>query len=159
MKLNSGKILRITLRVLLGILSFILVIVLLVFLLIRTEKGQNIIRKQAVTYLSNKIKTPVSIGSLKFDLLNHIEIQGITIQDQSKQVLLHVGKFEGNYHLLDLLNNEISISKISIDTLDFKMTRALNDSVFNFDFIIRAFAGPPTTKPVDTGQTLAFCYG
>ena len=161
MQLNTGKILRIVLRVLLGVLSFILVILLVAFLLIRTEKGQNIIRKKAVTYLSNKIGAQVSIGSLKFDLLNHIEINGITIPDQSKQVLLHVGRFEGNYHLLDLLNNKISVSKILIDTLDFRMVRAENDSAFNFDFIIRAFASPPSTQPIDTtpGKSFSFNIG
>ena len=161
MKLNSGKIFKTTLRVLLYLLGFFLVILLLVFVFIRTEKGQNIIRIQVVTYLSNTIGTPVSIGSLKLNLLNHIEIQGITIEDQLKNVLLHVGKFEGDYYLLDLLNNKISISKISIDTLDFQMTRAANDSAFNFDFIIRAFAGPPNTTPQDTtvGNPLTFKIG
>jgi hypothetical protein len=152
MQINPGKILKTVLKVLLLVLSSFAVILVLVLLFIRTEKGQDIIRKEAVSYLSKKLGTPVAIGRFRTDLLSHIEINGITIKDQSQTVMLNVGRIEINYQLLALMKNTLSISRISIDTLDFRMARNEKDTVFNFDFILQAFSSPPST---DTAQESA----
>jgi len=161
MKLNSGQILKTILKVLLYLLGLFVVILILALLFIRTEKGQDIIRNEAVSYLSNKLGTPVSIGRFRTNLLTHIEIQGITIEDKSNEVLLHVGTIDINYQLLALLNNSLSVSQLSIDTLDFRMARNENDTSFNFDFIIQAFSGPPSPgNEVDTtGSAMTFDIG
>jgi len=161
MQINSGKILKTILKVLLYLLSLIVVLLILALLYIRTEKGQNIIRKEAVSYLSKKLGTPVYIGKFRTNLLTHIEIQGITLEDQSKELLLHAGEIHIDFQLLALLNNTLSVSQLSIDTLDFRMARAENDSVFNFDFIIQAFSGTPSPEKNEytTGNSMAFDIG
>ncbi|MFZ4547123.1 MAG: translocation/assembly module TamB domain-containing protein [Bacteroidales bacterium] len=146
MQVNPRKILKVSLKVLLYILGFLILVLAVVLVFIRTEKGQDTIRKEAVSYLTKTIGTPVSIGSFRTNLLTHIEIQGITIEDQSKEVLLHVGKINLNYQLFALLNNTLSVSKVDIDTLNFRMARNENDSAFNFNFIIQAFSGTPSQE-------------
>ena len=161
MHLNSRKILKTSKRVFLYLLGFIMLMLLLVLLLIRTEKGQDIIRKEAVTYLTKKLGTSVSVEKFKTDIFTNIKIEGINIEDQSQNVLLHVGALEVNFRLLSLLNNTLSVRQLSVDTLDFRMARNENDTSFNFDYIIRAFSGPPSpVKEEDTpGNPMTFDIG
>lgn len=161
MHINSGKIFKVTFRVLLYLLGFILLLFFLLLIFMRTEKGQDVIRNEAVSYLSKKLGTNVSIGRFRTDLLSHIEIQGISIEDKSQDVLLHIGTIDLNYRLLALLHNTLSVSRISIDTLDFRMARNETDTSFNFDFIIRAFSSPPPTdtKKAAAGNPMTFNIG
>ena len=161
MHLNSRKLLKTSKRVFLYLLGFIMFMFLLVLILIRTDKGQDIIRKEAVTYLTKKLGTSVSIGRFRTDILTNIKIEGIQIEDQSQNVLLHIGTIEVNYRLLAMLNNTLSVSQLSVDTLYFRMARNENDTTFNFDFILRAFSGPssPITEADTTGKPLTFEIG
>ena len=161
MQLNPGKILRTTVRVLLCVLGLFAVFLAFILLFIRTEKGQDIIRKEAVSYLTKKLGTSVSIGRFRTDILTHFKIEGVTIEDQNQNILLNIGVIDVNYHLLALLKNKLSVSQISIDTMHFRMARAENDSVFNFDFIIRAFSGTSSTgTDIDTtGKPMTFDIG
>lgn len=137
-------------------LGFIMLLFFLLLIFIRTQKGQDIIRKEAVSYLTKKLGTSVSIGQFRSDILSHIEIQCITVEDQSHNILLHIGKIETNYRLFALLKNTLFISQLSIDTLDFRMAREQNDTTYNFDFIIRAFSGAisPETSVDTPGKPL-----
>ena len=153
MQVNAGKVLKIVLKVLLYTLSSFALVLFIVLLLLRTEKVQNIIRQEAVSYLSKKLGTNVAIGRFRTDLLSNIEIQGIRVEDQSKDVLLNVGKLEINYRLIALLNNSVSIQQVSIDTLFFRMERNETDTAFNFDFIIRAFSSPSSTDSKEDTTT------
>ena len=142
----------------LGVFALVLVLA-LVF--IRSEKGQDIIRKEAVTYLAKKFGTDVAIISFKTNLLNNIEIQGITLEDKNKKELLHIGKVNLEYHLFALLNNTLSVSAISIDTLNFRMAKDENDTTFNFNFILEAFSGQPSeeAKTDTSGSSMVFDIG
>ena len=141
MHIQTGKILKTSFKILLWLVSFFLLVLVLILIFIRTEKGQDIIRKEAVSYLTKKLKTSVSIGRFRTDILSHIELQGITISDQSEKQLFHIGNININYQLLDLLNNTLSVKEVTVDTLYFRMGRAESDASYNFDFIIQAFSG------------------
>lgn len=165
MHINSRKILRTSLKVLLYFLSSVIAIVVLLLIFIRTETGQNIIRKKANSYLSEKTGTEISINRLTTNLLSHLQISGITIKDQDKKTLLHVGNIETEFNILALLKNTLSIQKVNIDTLYFRMARSENDSSFNFDFIIKAFASSdsvvsePQKPETENKKAMAFDIG
>jgi translocation and assembly module TamB len=161
MKIHTGKILKVSLKVLLWILSTVLIIIIAALIFIRTEKGQNLIRRKAVSYLSEKLGTHVAIGKFRTDLLTHIEIQGIQLTDQSAKPMLNVGKIDIEYTLAALLHNTLSIRNIEIDTLYFRMARNETDSAYNFDFILSAFSGPPSpdSPAPETGSPMKFDIG
>jgi translocation and assembly module TamB len=161
MKISAGKILKSISRVFLYFLGIILLFFFILLLIIRTEFAQDFMRKKATNYLSEKLGTSISIGSFRTNLVYHLELQSITVKDQADEVLLHIGNIETDFNLFALLKNTFSVTDVSIDTLYFRMTRAENDSVFNFDFIIQAFSGPPS--PVNeedtTGNPMTFDIG
>jgi len=158
---NPGKILKSLTKWILYSLGFFLALFFILLLLLRTEFAQDLIRKKASTYLSEKIGSVVSIGRFRTNLVSHFELQSVTIKDQSDDELLHIGNIEAEFNLFALLSNTLSVKRITIDTLNFRMARAENDSVFNFDFIIRAFTGPPSPEAIEdtTGNPMIFDIG
>ena len=147
-----------------GILVGSLILLLIViWLALQTQWAQNILRTQAVAYLHKKLKTEVSIDKIHINWLYNLEIDGVTLLDQQKQPLLQLGKMEVSYRLLDLMKNEISVSKLELDKLNVNVYRSANDSAFNFTFIANAFSDSNAKpKPVDTlsnGAALRYNLG
>src|ERR671913_687265 len=129
--------------------SIILLLVVLWFVL-QTKWAQNIVRKEIVNFLEKKLDTKVSIARLAINYLYHLELDGVYIEDRSKQPLVYVGRLEAGYKLLDLLDNTLTISSLEVDSLRLNVHNSETDSLFNYDFISKAFASADTTKTVDT---------
>jgi len=142
-------------------LGFFLLLFFLILLFIRTEFAQDIIRKKANFYLSQKTGSSVSIGQFRTNLFSHIEITAVSISDLTEKGLLHIGSLKTDYNLFALLTNTLSIHQITIDTLNFRMARAENDTVFNFDFLIQAFFSPVSSeaKQDTSGNPMKFDIG
>lgn len=138
--------------------SIVLLLVILWFVL-KTAWAQNIIREKAVAWLENKFKTRVDIKKVDIDYLYHLQIDGIYLEDKSKQPLAYIGKLEASYKLLDLLDNQLTLSSVEVDSLKLNVYNSTTDSVFNYDFITKAFAGtedPNKAKDTSTGTEFKF---
>ncbi|RYY29217.1 MAG: translocation/assembly module TamB [Chitinophagaceae bacterium] len=141
--------------------SIILLLVILWFVL-QTRWAQNIVRKEIVNYLEKKLDTKVNIARLSINYLYHLELDGVYIEDRAKEPLVYIGKLEAGYRLLDLLDNTLTISGVQIDSLRLNIHNSETDSLFNYDFITRAFASADTTKTADTlssGTAMKFNLG
>ena len=135
MKVNWKKILKITGIVLLSLL-------LLIFLLIaslRTQAVQNIVKNQLVSYLQNKIKTPVSLESVYVDFPNSIVMKNLYLKGQTVDTLLYARKFDVGLNIPKLLKNSIDLTSIDLEGVRANVVRNKNGS-FNYDYILNAFA-------------------
>src|SRR5688572_12118624 len=133
--------------------SIILLLVVLWFVL-QTRWAQNIVRKEIVKYLEKKLDTEVKIDRLAINYLYHLELDGVYLEDRSKQPLVYIGRLEAGYKLLDLLDNTLTVSSLEIDSLRLNVHNSETDSLFNYDFISKAFASADTTtKTPDTLST------
>ncbi|HET6769516.1 MAG TPA: translocation/assembly module TamB domain-containing protein [Chitinophagaceae bacterium] len=136
-KRNWVKPARIVAKTVLFIALFLLVIL----LLLQTGPVQSMLRVKAVAYLEKKLQTKVQVGRVYIGLPKNIILENIYIEDREKDTLLSGGKIEANLDLLRLLfNNEIDIKSISLDNITAKIKRQLPDTVFNFQFVVDAFA-------------------
>lgn len=147
MNTKVKKYLRISLKVLLWFTGSIILLVLLVAGLIQVPYVQNIVKDKAVTYLEDKIGTPVSIGHIEIGLPKKVIIEGVYFQGQDGDTLLAGEKLAVDISLMKLLSNEVEINSISLEGITANIKRS-KDSVFNFDYIIKAFA--TADKPKDT---------
>ena len=124
---------------------------LLVVLLIQVPSIQNYLRGKAVTYLQDKIKTPVRIDRIEIGLPKKVIIEGIYLQDQSGDTLILGEKIAVDISLFKLMSNEVEINSIDLKGINATVTRN-KDSVFNFDYIIKAFdsgkPSDPDSKPM-----------
>ncbi len=149
--MHAGKIAKITFRVLAWIVVSILALVVLIVILIQVPSIQNWAKNKAVTYLENKIHTKVSLGKINLRILDGIQLEKLYLEDQKKDTLLYVDDFRLDISVLQLLRGKAMISNVELNGAVANVYRQKPDTVYNFQYIINAFASnDTTTKKVDT---------
>lgn len=100
---------------------------------------QNSIKNKAVSYLEGKIHTPVKIGKIEIGFPKKIILENVYFQSQIGDTLFSGEKIAINLSIFKLLDDEIEINSISLKNITANVKRN-KDSIFNFDYIIDAFA-------------------
>ncbi|MES2267359.1 MAG: translocation/assembly module TamB domain-containing protein [Bacteroidota bacterium] len=148
---------RIALKTILWIIASVIFLVLLVVVLIQVPAVQNFAKDKAVTFLQNKIHTKVEIGHISLGLPKLLVLEDVYFEDQKKDTLIAGDKLKVDITLLKLLKNKVEINEINLEGITANISRG-PDSLFNFDYIIKAFAGEQKkeVKPEDTTSTMKF---
>ena len=152
-----GRFGRIALKTILWIIASVIILVLLVVVLIQVPAIQNFVKNKAVTFLENKIHTKVEIGHISLGLPKLLVLEDVYFEDQKKDTLLAGDKLKVDISMLKLLKSQVEINEINLEGITTKIYRG-RDSVFNFDYIIKAFAGEQKKEPQpeDTTSTMKF---
>lgn len=124
----------------------LITILILVWILIQLPPVQNFARKKAVSYLQNKIHTQVEIGKLSLDFPTAVSLQNVFLEDQEGDTLLYGDKIKVDISMLRLLVSKVNIREVSLDGIVGKIKRQSPDSVFNFQYIVDAFASKEDAK-------------
>ncbi|MDO7172313.1 translocation/assembly module TamB [Mariniflexile sp. AS56] len=135
------KVAKIILKALLIFVAFFLLIV----LALQIPFIQNLVKDKAVTYLESKIKTKVEIGSIEIGLPKKVILNDVYFEDQATDTLLAGKSLKVDINLLQLLSNKVIINSIDLEKITANI-KVNNDSVYNFDYIIKAFE-TNDTKP------------
>jgi hypothetical protein len=131
------------------ILIIILVIATLALLLL-TPPVQNFVREKATTWLSTKLKTKVDIGKIYIGFPKKVVLEKVYIEDRQKDTLLSGGSLKVDISMMKLLESEVEINQVQLSEITAKVKRILPDTVYNFQFIIDAFASADTVKKQTT---------
>lgn len=152
-----NKYLRILFKVVAWLIGIIIGVLLLIFILLEIPAIQNFAKNKAINYLETKIKTPVKIDKIRLGLPKKIVLQGVYFESQEKDTLLAGDKLAVDVSLFKLLDNKLEINSIDLQGIVANVKRS-QDSVFNFDYIINAFASDQEKepKPEDTTSTMKF---
>lgn len=132
--------LKIFLKTIGWILLSALILIAIAFFAIQVPGVQNFAKNKAVNYLKKKTGTELSIGSFRFKLFNSVELNEVYVEDLHKDTLLYAKKLEVHLNMLDLLKNDANVKSLELTNAYVKMNRTAPDTVFNFQFIIDAFA-------------------
>ncbi len=146
-----NKTVKTTLKIIAWIIGSIIGLVILIAILIQVPAVQNFVKGKAVSFLENKIKTKVEIDRIELGLPKKIILEGVYFESQQKDTLIAGDKLAVDISLLKLLDNKLEINSIDLQGITANIKRS-QDSVFNFDYIIKALVGEQTQpqKPVDT---------
>ena len=140
-------------RITAKIILFIILFLLLVLLLLQTRPVQNVLRAKAVTWLEKKLQTRVEVGKVYVSFPKNIVLENVYLEDRQKDTLLSGGKIAADLDLYRLIfNNQLDIKSIALDNITAKVKRMLPDTVFNFQFVVDAFAKTDTTTSSDTSS-------
>jgi hypothetical protein len=152
-----GRFGRIALKTILWIIASVIFLVLLVVILIQVPAVQNFAKNKAVTFLQNKIHTKVEIGHISLGLPKLLVLENVYFEDQKKDTLIAGDKLKVDISMLQLLHHKVEINEINLQGITAKINRG-KDSLFNFDYILKAFAGEQKkeVKPTDTTSTMKF---
>lgn len=146
-KTLAGKIIRIAFKTVL----FIILFVALIAVAIITPPVQNFIKQKATAWLSTKLKTTVAIGKIYIGFPKKIVLENIYVEDLQKDTLLSGGLVKVDVSMMKLLKSELEINDVELSGITAKVKRVLPDTVYNYQFIVDAFAPADTaTKAVDT---------
>jgi hypothetical protein len=136
---NKRLVRRISWFVLRIIIIFLILIVIILFLL-QTSSVQNFGRKKIQAYLESKLHTKVIIGELSIDFPKNIVLKNIFVEDQHRDTLLSAGNLNLDVNLWGLFHHKVVVNDITLDRWTVHIERRLPDSVFNYAFIVNAFA-------------------
>ncbi len=144
------------LKIFLWILGSVIGIFLLLVLALQIPFVQNFAKEKAVNYLEGKIHTKVSINQIEIGLPKKVILEGVYFEDQKHDTLLAGKKLAIDISLFQLMNNKVEINSASLEGITANVVRDKN-SVFNFDYIIKAFSTPK--KPDDDSPPMQFSLG
>lgn len=152
-----NKFSRIALKTLLWIIGSVIGLILLVIFLIRLPSVQTYIAGKVTTYVEGKIGTPVRIGRVNIEFPKKLVLENIYLEDQSKDTLVAGEAIKVDINMIKLLKSTVEIQQLEATGITAKIRRSMPDSSFNFDYIIKAFASPETTKAkTDTTSAMVF---
>jgi len=136
----------------LRILLFFIALFLLIVIVLQIPFVQNFVKDQAVTYLEKKIKTKVAIGTIEIGLPKKVILHDFYFEDQSKDTLLAGETLKMDISFFELFNNKVEINSIDLEKITANIQLS-KDSIYNFDYIIKAFESSDTikkdTKPME----------
>src|ERR1700744_5142437 len=115
-------------------------LVFLVVILIQVPAVQNFAKNKAVTFLQNKIHTKVKIGHISLGLPKMIVLDSVYFEDQKKDTLIAGDQLKVDISMLKLLHHTVEVNEINLKGVTVNVNRG-KDSVFNFDYIMKAFSG------------------
>ena len=141
-------------KILLYFILFVITLFLLIVIALQTPFGQSFIKDKAVSYLQEKIKTKVAVGSIEIGLPKKIVLHDFYFEDQSKDTLLAGKSLKIDISLFELFNSKVEINSIKLEKITANI-EVDKDSVYNFDYIINAFATADEPKTNEKGMEIA----
>ncbi|MBC7747984.1 MAG: translocation/assembly module TamB domain-containing protein [Methylotenera sp.] len=139
------KYLKKSLKIFLWIIGSVILLFLAVVIAIQIPSVQNYAKSKAVAYLEGKIKTKVTIDRLEIGLPKKVILEGVYFQDQKKDTLFAGEKLAVDISLFQLMNNKVEINSVHLVGISANLSRD-SKAIFNFDYIIKAFASPEKQK-------------
>lgn len=117
----------------------------LIILVIRIPAVQQVITQRVVDFLEQKLNTRVAVNRILVSFPKKIVLEGIYIEDQSKDTLLYAGEVSIDTDLWKLLDHEIQLNNVTVDRTVASLYRLPSGHAFNFSFIPEAFADTAAT--------------
>ena len=136
-----------TIRIVLWSILSIVVLLLLLIGLIQVPAVQNFAKDKAITFLNGKIKTKTSLDKIAISFPKNIVLEGFYFEDEKKDTLLAGKRLEVDIDLFKILNNQIEINSVELEGVTASISRD-KDSIFNFDYIIKAFDSGAPKDPI-----------
>jgi cytoskeletal protein CcmA (bactofilin family) len=143
------KYLQKSLKIFLWTIGSIFALLLLILILIQIPAVQNIAKEKVVAYLQEKIKTKVSVDTLQIGFPKKIILKGVYFEGQKRDTLLAGKELSVDISMFQLMNNKVEINAIDLQGITANVSRDSN-AVYNFDYIIKAFATADQPKKDST---------
>ncbi|CAN5250446.1 translocation/assembly module TamB domain-containing protein [soil metagenome] len=147
-----GRILRRIAKIIGWIALSLLVLLIALIIAIRIPAVQNKIVQAAVSFLQDKIGTPVRLKSIILSFPKKIVISDLYVEDQSGDTLLFASTIGVDIDMWELTNNTIEVNKLELVGSVASLSRPKESSAYNFNYIIDAFASAPDSKPDTTSS-------
>lgn len=136
-------------KILRNIVLSIIAILILLLVLINMSFIQTFLAKKASVLLQDKLKTKVEVKNVRIDLLNHVVLEGLYVEDLQNDTLAYIGKLEVWATDWFFLSPQTPVLHyLGLSNTHVHLYRTPQNNRWNYDFIIDAFASdtPPKKK-------------
>ncbi len=137
-------------------MASLLLLMLTCVLLVNMTGVQNWLAQKAAATLSRKLKTKVTVAHVRIDLLSHLLLQGLYIEDQHHDTLLYAGEAQVRLNDWFVLRDKPVLHYLSLQNAYARLYRPADSKDWNYDFIANAFSTNDTTKNEDTAAGKPF---
>jgi hypothetical protein len=152
------SILKKTLKAISWLAIGILFLLVVLAILIRLPSVQKKITGYAVSYVTGKTHTAVRVGEIAIAFPKSVSIKELFIGDQQNDTLLSAETIKINLCFRDLLKKNIHINSLSVQGATIHLNRTVTDSLFNFNFLLTAFADPEKDQKASKDSVSAWKY-
>jgi len=101
--------------------------------------------------LSEKLGNKIHVESVDINFFNNVDLHKIYVEDQAQDTLAYVEELNVSASLIGLLKKELHIKQIALDGAVIHLKKDANTELFNYQFIIDAFASTDTTTQTVNG--------
>jgi hypothetical protein len=128
----------------------ILLLLLTAVVLVNLTPVQNYLAQKASSFLSEKLKTKVSVAHVRIDFLDHILLQGLYIEDQAHDTLLYAGTAQVRINDWFIFHDQTVLHYAGLQNTYIHIYRTAGSKVWNYDFIADALSSGPKKKEVSS---------
>jgi hypothetical protein len=121
----------------------------IIIILIQIPAIQNKIIHKVTSFVELKTNTRVDIERISISYKGAVVINGLFLEDTQKDTLLYAGKAKLQVSFKNLLFSNIEVNYFELNDVSLNISRALSDSLFNFNFLITAFSDTTKQKTLD----------
>jgi hypothetical protein len=132
-------------KILARVFLVILLLLIVMWGILQTPAGQNWIAKKVTSRLSHDLQTRISIKHVDFSFFNKMNLEGVIVEDRSRDTLLYAGKLQVKITDWFFFKDVADIEYLGLEDAVIKFHRA--DSVWNYKFLQDYFAPAPGLKP------------
>lgn len=100
---------------------------------------QEYAKDRIVNELKKKLDTDLSIGHLKFQPFNNIELDSVYLYDKNHKLILNAEQVSAHFDILHILKKSLVISSARISDFEINLSKENKDSTLNIQFVIDAF--------------------
>lgn len=112
---------------------------------LRSPKVQTRITQYIAEYLSDELKTTVSVQGVDIGFFNRIILEELYVQDLKGDTLAYLDKLHLGINSISLDGNAVHLGRVRIDDLKFYLHKYQGDEKLNIQFLLDYFAAPKDT--------------
>lgn len=124
-----------------------LVLFLVLSILLQFPSVQTRLVGMITSQISSRVETTVEIERVALRFPKSVGLRGIYVEDEQGDTLLYAGSLFVDIGMWGLLRNRVNANSIELSKVVANMTRLEEDTVYNFQFLIDAFAVEQEKSP------------
>jgi len=139
--------------------TIFVILFVIIALLIQIPAIQTKIVQTATTFVSNKTHTRVEIKNVSIGFPKSVVLEGVFLEDLQKDTMLFANEVKINIVLKDLFINKITVNNIALETVKLNLYSTATDSLFNYNFLIAAFADTTQQEKPTSATAIKWTFG
>lgn len=143
---NSKRILRIVRKVFFTTLIAFISLLIVISLIFMIPAVQSWAAGKAVIYLSKKLDTKVELSKIDINILRHIKLENLLVEDQQTDTLIFAHDVSIGIRNINPFKPSFRLSDITLTDALINIYRNNPDTVFNYQFVVDAFGSKNPDK-------------